>query len=156
KQGKPISDRLKDLDQRIQQQVRLARAFHRAVRAAQPALSDLPVGENKSLVRLPTALAALERTATTAKTLADELSNDFKTAAYGFTIQRYEREARCNQDAALIYELQVRKSSVSSEQHRTRSKHYFYGMLVAQAGVTLASFSLAMKHRNVMWSLATL
>ena len=28
-------------------------------------------------------------------------------------------------------------------------------MLMAQAGVTIASFSLAMKYRSVLWSLAT-
>jgi hypothetical protein len=155
-EGKPISDTLKNLAKQVQRYVVPARAFQRAVRDTLLTAADLPDGANKPLPEVHAALNALERTATAVKTAADELSNDFKAAQYGYTAQRYEREARCNQDAALIYELQVRKSSVTSELHRTRSKHYFYGMLAAQAGVTLASFSLALKRRNILWLLAAL
>src|SRR5262249_3402998 len=89
------------------------------------------------------------------KNISEELAIDFKTAQHAYTSRRYEREARSNQDAAGLYELQVRKSSVSSDRHRARSRHFFFGMLAAQAGVMIATFSLAMKHKNVLWSLAT-
>jgi hypothetical protein len=48
----------------------------------------------------------------------------------------------------------VRKSGAVSDRHRTRSKHFFYGMLGAQAGVTIATFALAVRRKSVLWSLA--
>ncbi|HZT80926.1 MAG TPA: hypothetical protein VFA26_11910, partial [Gemmataceae bacterium] len=73
-----------------------------------------------------------------------------------FTARRYLKEARYNQAIAGLYEVQVQKSSVESDRHRTRSKHFFYGMLAAQAGVTIASFSLAVRFRSALWGLACL
>ena len=67
--------------------------------------------------------------------------------AYIFAVRR--------QDAATVYEVQVRKSSQLAEQHRDRSKHFFYCMLAAQAGVTIATFALAFKHRSLLWGLAS-
>ena len=43
-----------------------------------------------------------------------------------------------------------------AERHRDRSKNFFYGMLAAQAGVTIATFSLAVKHKSILWGLASL
>ena len=80
----------------------------------------------------------------------------FKAAQYDYTVRRYDSEARHNQRAAALYEVEIRKASVNSESHRQRSRHFFYGMLVAQAGVTIASFSLAVKHRSALWALAAM
>ena len=77
---------------------------------------------------------------------------DFAAAHDQFTASRYEREARTNEQAAALYEVQVRRSAFDSERHRARSKHFFYGMLAAQAGVTIASFSLAVKHKSLLWA----
>ena len=71
-----------------------------------------------------------------------------------YTINRYEAEARLNQAVASYYELQVRKNNVSAERHHARSQKFFYGMLAAQAGVIISTFSLAARKRSMLWSLA--
>ena len=71
-----------------------------------------------------------------------------------YTINRYDAEARLNQAVASYYELQVRKNNVSAERHHARSQKFFYGMLAAQAGVIISTFSLAARKRSMLWSLA--
>jgi hypothetical protein len=83
------------------------------------------------------------------------VSNRFKAARCDFDVRRYDREARFNQEIAVLYELQVRKASLTSDGHRDRSMTYFYAMLMAQAGVTIATFSLALRRKSVLWALAT-
>ena len=83
------------------------------------------------------------------------MNQSFLAARRDFTARRYEREARDNQEIAGVYEIQVRKSSWESERHRKRSQLFFLGMLIAQAGVTIATFSLALRQRNILWVLAT-
>jgi hypothetical protein len=55
-----------------------------------------------------------------------------------------------------LYELDVRKASLNSERHRNRSMFFFFAMLAAQGGVTIATFAIAMRRRSVPWALATL
>jgi hypothetical protein len=88
------------------------------------------------------------------KTLASQLDSAFAVARLRFNAARYEREAHFNQVLAQLYELQVRRESFTSDRHRERSKEFFYGMLGAQAGVTVATFSLAVRRRNLLWGLA--
>jgi hypothetical protein len=153
---KPVGDRLDRLDKLLAEQVGLARGFHRAVAEVNGALSDLSEAEDRPASEVRWTAATLAKSAAAVKAAAEGLSKDLKAARYGYTARRYEREAHCNQQAAALYEVQVRKSSLTSERHRGRSKHFFYGMLAAQAGVTIASFSLALKHKSLMWSLASL
>ena len=82
------------------------------------------------------------------------LSRDFTAARLRFNAQRYDIEARLNQAIANIYELQVRKSNVSADRHHNRSQRFFFGMLAAQMGVIIATFAMAAKQRNLLWSLA--
>ncbi len=82
------------------------------------------------------------------------LSRDFTAARLRFNSLRYDSEARLNQTVANIYELQVRKSNVSAERHHNRSQRFFFGMLAAQMGVIIATFAMAAKQRNLLWSLA--
>jgi Domain of unknown function (DUF4337) len=91
-----------------------------------------------------------------AKTIADELASDFKSARHEFKAKTYEREARINEELAWLYEIQVTRSDVTAERHRQRSRFFFYGMLASQAGVTIASLALAMRHKSVLWSTATI
>jgi hypothetical protein len=86
--------------------------------------------------------------------LADQLNNSFNTAALDFGARRYRREADLNLRAAEMYEVRVRRSSVASDRHRERSKHFFYCMLLAQGGVTIASLALARTQRNLLWLVA--
>jgi hypothetical protein len=55
---------------------------------------------------------------------------------------------------AQLYELQVRQSNIAAERHHARSQSFFYGMLVAQMGVILATFSMAARKRSFLWAVA--
>jgi phosphotransferase system glucose/maltose/N-acetylglucosamine-specific IIC component len=92
---------------------------------------------------------------TTSDAAMTALSRDFTAARLRFNAVRYDSEARLNQVVANIYELQVRKSNVSAERHHQRSQRFFFGMLAAQMGVIIATFAMAAKQRNLLWSLAT-
>jgi hypothetical protein len=71
-----------------------------------------------------------------------------------FATLRYEAEARLNQAIAGIYELQVRKSNLTSERHQRRSVRFFYGMLGTQAAVIVSTLAMAARKRNFLWGLA--
>jgi hypothetical protein len=100
------------------------------------------------LDRLDTLFAAGQASGDTA------LRRDFTAARLRYTALRYDAEARLNQNIANIYELQVRKSNLSAERHHQRSQRFFFGMLAAQAGVIIATFAIAAKKRNLLWSIA--
>jgi hypothetical protein len=80
----------------------------------------------------------------------------FAAARLRFTALRYEAEARINQNVGYLYELKVRQSNVSADHHHARSERFFYGMLGAQAAVIIATFAMASRQRNLLWSLAAL
>jgi Domain of unknown function (DUF4337) len=86
--------------------------------------------------------------------LAGQLNAAFSIARLRFNAARYDRDARYNQVLADLYEVRVRKESYLSERHRLRSKEFFYVMLGAQTGVTIATLSLAVRRRMVLWSIA--
>jgi len=79
---------------------------------------------------------------------------DFIAARLRFTMLRYDAEARLNQVIANLYELQVRKNNLSAERHHGRSQRFFYGMLGAQFAVIIATFAIAARQRNLLWTLA--
>lgn len=79
---------------------------------------------------------------------------DFAAARLTYTAARYDAEARLNQAVASVYELQVREKNISAEKHHARSAKFFYGMLASQMGVIIATFALAARKRNFLWSLA--
>ena len=80
----------------------------------------------------------------------------FKLAVQEFDARRYRHESLLNRKAAEMYELRVRRSGIESDRHRERSKMFFYSMLVAQVGVTIASLALARTERKSLWLLAAL
>ena len=80
----------------------------------------------------------------------------FAAARLRFAAARYEAEAGLNQTVGYLYELQVRQSNVSAERHHARSERFFYGMLGAQAAVIIATFAMASRQRNLLWSLAAM
>jgi hypothetical protein len=81
---------------------------------------------------------------------------DIDAARLRFAVARYAAEANYNGVSAQIYEVQVRQNGAISDRHRVRSTDFFYGMLAAQAGVTIATLGLAVRDRSLFWSLATL
>ena len=80
----------------------------------------------------------------------------FAASRLRFTAARYEAEARLNQTVGYLYELQVRQSNLSAERHHGRSQQFFYGMLGAQAAVIIATFAMASRQKNLLWSLSAL
>jgi len=154
KSNKPVSSVLEELEKLIFRQSQLGWDLQRNTRRLESALEGLPTSD--SLAPLRASAVAVIHSGNTVKNKVTDLSNDFKATQYDYTVRRYDNEARHNQKAATLYEVQIRKASVSSESHRQRSRHFFYGMLIAQAGVTIASFSLAVKHKSMLWGLAAL
>ncbi len=100
------------------------------------------------IARIESALAHLQTGA------AGSLKRDFTALRVRHAARRYDAEASLNQAIANIYELQVRKSNISAERHHLRSQRFFYGMLGAQMAVIIATFAMAARQRNLLWSLA--
>lgn len=82
------------------------------------------------------------------------LLRGFTAARLRFSAARYDTEARLNQTVATLYEVQVKKSNLSAERHHRRSQKFFFGMLAAQAAVIIATFAMAARKRNLLWSIA--
>lgn len=153
--AKPISNLQAEISKIIDEEAALARSFHRGVRDFADAFITI---ESASPMQseLDRNMKTLQDTAIAIKANATELNNDVTTAEMNYRARRNEREARDNQYTAGLYEIQVRKSGLLSERHRKRSQYFFYGMLAAQAGVTIASLALAVRLKSLMWSLASI
>lgn len=82
------------------------------------------------------------------------LQRDFARLRLRYSALRYDTEARLNQAVAVLHELQVRQANLAAERHQRRSQRFFYGMLAAQAAVISATFAMAARQRNLLWSLA--
>ena len=82
------------------------------------------------------------------------LRRDFTRMRLTYAALRYDAEAALNRAVAGLYEVQVRQSNLTAERHQRRSQRFFYGMLGAQAAVIMATFAMAARQRNLLWSLA--
>ena len=78
----------------------------------------------------------------------------FSAARLRYTAGRYDIESRLNMAVAGIYELQVRQNNYTAEKHHARSGKVFYGMLASQMAVIIATFAIAARQRNFLWSIA--
>jgi len=78
----------------------------------------------------------------------------FTAARLRYAAVRYDTEARLNQTVANVYELQVRVLNIGAERHHLRSAKFFYGMLAAQMGVIVSTFSMAARKKSLLWSIA--
>jgi hypothetical protein len=119
-----------------------------ALRAAK----DRALAFDAALKPVNQAVEAIEKSLAAAT--SDSLTRDFIAARLRFTAARYDAALPIYQSIANFYELQVRKSNTSAERHHRRSGKFFYGMLAAQAAVIIATFSIAARKRNLLWSLA--
>jgi hypothetical protein len=108
------------------------------------AFDDATKPVNQTIERLEKSLADGDKT----------LLRDFTAARLQYAAARYDAEARLNQAIANLLELQVRKSNISAERHQKRSGKFFFGMLAAQAAVIIATFAMAARQRNLLWTLA--
>ncbi len=126
----------KDLDEALKTARDRAQAFDLALQ---------PV--NEAMDRIDKSLAAAPSSDTT---------RDFTAARLRGTAARYDAEARLNQAVANVLELQVRLNNLAAERHHRRSGWFFFGMLAAQAAVIIATFAIAARQRNLLWSLAAI
>jgi len=120
-----------------------------AARKQVHAFDELTKPVNQILARLGAPLQRLR-----ADGLDAGQSLAFSTAKLRYEAQRYETEARLNQQVAGLLELQVRKANLSSERHHRRSQRFFYGMLGAQFGAIASTFAIASQKRSLLWALA--
>lgn len=98
-----------------------------------------------------------EPTLKAANTLvAEQTKNRAGAQAAGFELdqRRYRIESGLNQGLGFLYEARVKVSSAESEKHQRKSKYFFYAMLSAQIGATIASLALARKRKSLLWALA--
>jgi len=86
--------------------------------------------------------------------LATQLRVTLASAQLRFESNRQTQDARYNEVLAQLYEVVVHHDGFVSDRHRDRSKKFFYGMLAAQAGVTIATFALALERKSWLWALA--
>jgi hypothetical protein len=84
----------------------------------------------------------------------ESLARDFAATRLRYHALRYEAEARYNQAIANLIELEIQKTNLAAERHQTRSQRFFLGMLAAQFAVISATFAIAARKRNLLWSLA--
>lgn len=79
-----------------------------------------------------------------------------QAALYEMEQRRYRAESTLNQGIGFLYEARVKVSTAESDRHRERSKNFFYAMLAAQVGATIASLAMARREKSALWFLASL
>jgi hypothetical protein len=155
--GKPVGKTLEEIGRIVREQIARAGDFHEAVADYRMVLEEArPALDAKAWKQTQPLDASLEKSDAAVQAAAEELDNLFKMGRYSYTARRQKRESDYHLKTAGLYEVQVHLNSLTSDRHRTRSKLFFFGMLAAQAGVTIASLSLAVQKRNVLWALAGL
>ena len=150
---------LVEFDALVDRQFALAYEFQRIAARVQTLLDKTePAASSNSETRkaLVRCRDALEIRADALRGLNAQLHGDYNAARHAFSSRRYEADARSNQDSAYLYEVKVLLSSARSDKHLTNSKMYLFAMLVAQAGVTIATLALAVKRRSIFWLMAAL
>lgn len=151
---RPVTQVIRQLDKIMRDETLLARSFDRSTRDLLAAVADANGAEGQGLNEVRRTADSIKQTAASLKSSVDEVTNDYQAAVISFNSRRYERESRDNQAIANLYEIQVAKSSWNSNRHITRSRLFFFGMLAAQAGVTIASLALAVRLKSVLWTIA--
>jgi hypothetical protein len=143
------------VEQAIEQSEANAAAFDKVckpitddARSLEKAVSDIAAEVRK--LRAGADAAAVEESAAVVK----DVVAGMRAAKQDFTARRYAKEAAFNQESAGLYEILVRRTGAESDRHRTRSKNFFYAMLCAQAGVTVAAFALARSRKSWFWAVA--
>jgi hypothetical protein len=146
---------LDQLDGQMRNCLYLAYSFHKGLSNLENLLNH---AEKKAALSegVGKALTKLKQCDDETLTAATDLKNVWKAIEHTFTSRRYHLEAEHNREIGYLYEVQVRLNSSAADRHRNRSRHFFYGMLCAQAGVTISALSLAARQRSVLWGIAGL
>ena len=88
--------------------------------------------------------------------IAQEDMRAAEASRLDFDARRYRREGDYNQFLGYLREMQARRSALESDTHHYKSEMYFYAMLAAQIGVTVATFALAVRLKSALWGMASL
>jgi hypothetical protein len=150
----PINDTLRKLDSPLNRQRELLRPLYQEARDSFQVAIQVPAGAGKPLTDVQQACQNLFNSVSRLKAGFQETANDFTASKLHYHANRYTREKRYNQVVAGLYEIVVRKDGMASDDLRTRSKYFFYAMLAAQGGVTIATFSLALRQKSLLLALA--
>ena len=101
---------------------------------------------------------AWETEAKTVREAAAKEKKELRTALLArqsdVDVRHYRAESTMNFWLGYLYEVRVKTSTFQSERHRIRSENFFYAMLGAQIGATIAALALARRTGNVLWFLA--
>jgi len=158
--GKSIENVLEEFDFLVERQTGLAFDYQQIAARLKPLLEKTePYSQDKTSEIRKTLIQVhekMERRADAISALNAKLQGDFKAARHAYGSRRYEDDARSNQESAYLYEVKVQLSSARSDKHLFRSKMFLLAMLVAQAGVTIATLALAVQRKSIFWLLATL
>jgi hypothetical protein len=146
--GKAIDRVLEEFDTLVDRQAGLGRAYQRLLGGHLSALARAGGDADE--------IARLERRLDRVRNLSARLLGDYKAARYTFDGRRYEDDARSNQDAAFLYDVQVLQSGARSDRHLQRSLGFMIAMLVAQVGVVIGSLAMMLKYRFPVWGIAVL
>lgn len=151
---RPTVKRLEQANALVVERAERLQPVFAAARTLERAWDDLPSDASKAAGLR----AAVEEALRVVRRAGGGLTNLLRVvqlARAEYNERRYEAEARYNQVIAGLYEAQVRKSGVAADKHRRRSYLFFYAMLAAQGGVTLATFALAVRQMSALWGLAS-
>ena len=118
-------------------------------------VAGVPLPEGKSLRDARTGAERLAGNADRLRGQAHTLAVGVRADLLDYDARRYRQEAKYNQAVAGLRDLQARLSGFTSDDHRRRSQWFFYGMLAAQGGVTVATFALAVRLKGLLWGIAT-
>ena len=152
KASDPIGDKIKDLAKTISVPLRQAANFHKlTVIADGSTAASADAGPE-----LQDALKQLNAADVAVRNAADDLNQLFRAAQQDYDARRYRAESRNNLNTALLYEVQVHRSSANSDAHVKRSGFFFFGMLGAQCGVVIGTIALAARRKSVLWLLAAI
>lgn len=150
----PAHVQLRAMAQLVEAEVALVPAYFLRVRYVEDAVAELRPLDGKNLTAVQQALVEVNRAGQDAVVAAEQLRNRMNFLEQFYLARSYRLEADRNQQLAQLYELQVRQNGGLAERHRNRSRSFFYGMLCAQAGVTISSLALAARQKNLLWGLA--
>ena len=132
------------------------RPVGRAALRVSDTIESLPRSAEKTTAGARADIAGLAASAERLDQSTRNLCESLSTARADFDACRLDREARFNQEIAGLYEVDVSREAFLADECMVRKDIYMYGMLAAQAGVMIATFSLAVRMRGLLWSLAAL
>jgi hypothetical protein len=153
RRGKSIENVLEEFDTLVDQQTALADEFQQIAGRVKLLISAPGLdSQRKPGADSPILLGQIDAV----RGISARLQGEYKAARHAYSARRYEDDARSNKDLAFLYEVKVLLNSARSDKHLFRSKMFLFAMLVAQAGVTIATLAIAVRRKSVFWLLAAL